>query len=85
MPNNEPQPLWSQFLYHLSMGLICQPKQVPLTPLRLATGHLETARLDLLEHAHLAEYHSGMVDMLETRIARLSTGIAKLSSQKEEQ
>ncbi|CAB4194455.1 hypothetical protein UFOVP1254_68 [uncultured Caudovirales phage] len=84
MPINEQQSFLRQLAYHLSMGMACEPKQTPLTPLRLATDHLEAAELDLLRHQHLAEFHNGTVETLKKRIARLRLDIAALAAAKKE-
>jgi hypothetical protein len=83
MPDSQPQTLLQQFFYHLSMGTACQPKLVPMTPLHKATMQFEQAQMDLLEHAHLAEYHGGMVDMLNMRIPRLREDMRKFSARNE--
>lgn len=79
MPDNK-QSFLSTFVYHLTMGIACQPKQLPLTPLRLATEHLKEARLDLLRHQHLSEFHAGTVETLKKRIVRLRSDIATITS-----
>lgn len=83
MPTNEQQSFLRQLAYHLSMGMACQPKLTPLTPLRLATNHLEDAELDLLRHQHLAEFHTGTVDTLRKRIVRLREDIATIAAAKD--
>lgn len=83
MPSPDSQPFLREFLYHITMGLLFKPREVPLTPLRLATEQLEEAKLDLLRHAHLAEFHAGTVTTLKARILRLGTDIAKLAGEKE--
>lgn len=51
----------------------------------LAERHLEDARVSLLETQHQAEYHTGMVTILQQRIRRLEARRKELVERAEQQ